>query len=283
MKTLKIKSPGKINLRLDVMGKRSDGYHELRMINSAVSIYDDIELEVIDRGIEVITENDPLVPPGIDNIVYGAAKEILAYSNKNVGIRVRINKKIPTAAGMGGGSSNAASVIMGLNQMLKIDLSKDKLMKIGLRFGADIPFFMYGSPAIATGVGESLVKVKKLPKIPFVIVHPNVPVSTKSVYEKYRPNGHGNHQEELPLEFATKKTVVRYLNNDLESVTCKQYPIVNEIKNLLIRSGALGAQMTGSGPSVFGIFSDKLEAEKAQKKLLSKSDGRWEVFLAENI
>src|SRR3990167_9219071 len=252
MKTLKLKSPGKVNLRLDVLSRRADGYHELRMLNSAVSVYDDVEIEIIERGIVVECTNDPLAPTGEDNIVYRAAKEIMAYSNKNVGVQIRITKQIPTGAGMGGGSSNAAAVIQGVNQLLKINLPKEKLMKIGVRFGADIPFFIFGSPAIATGIGENLTRVKRLPSLPMVIVHHNIFVSTQSVYERYRPNV-GPAKEEMPVEFPTKKAVAKFLHNDLESVTVKQYPVVTSIKEQLMKLGALGASMTGSGPSVFGI------------------------------
>ncbi len=284
MKSIKLKSPGKINLRLDVLSKRADGYHDLRMLNSAVSLYDDIEVEIIDRGIEVFCENDPSVPSGDQNIVYRATKEIMAYSNKNVGIRININKQIPAGAGMGGGSSNAATVLMGLNQLLKIHLPKEKLINIGLRFGADIPFFLYGSPAIATGIGENLTKVKRLPKMQLVIVFPNLSVATKVIYERFRSeNNHSEEVMEMPKEFTSKKAVVKFLHNDLEQVTSKQYPIVLELKELLLKSGALGAQMTGSGPSVFGIFPDKETADKAYKKLLLKSEGKWRVFLTENI
>lgn len=282
MKILKLKSPAKLNLRLDVLRKRGDGYHDLRMLNSAISIYDDIELEVIERGIEIECEGDPLVPSTEDNIVYKTSKEIMAYSNKNVGIRIKIKKRIPSGAGMGGGSSNAATVLLGLNQLLRINLSKDKLMAIALRFGADIPFFLYGSPAIATGIGENLTKIRKLPKMPLIVVTPNLSVATKSVYEKYQVNGGKNDMEELPKEFSTKKAVIKYLHNDLEQVTCKQYPVVSEIKDQLMKLGALGAQMTGSGPSVFGIFADKEKAEKVSKKLTLKEPD-WRVFVVENI
>ncbi|MBX7149332.1 4-(cytidine 5'-diphospho)-2-C-methyl-D-erythritol kinase [bacterium] len=284
MKVLKFKSPGKVNLRLDVMNKRPDGYHELRMLNSAVSIYDDVELEIVERGITVECENDPTVPNGEENIVYKVCKEIMAYSNKNVGIKVKIKKNIPAGSGMGGGSSNAAAVLMGLNTLLKISLPREKLMKIGTRFGADIPFFLFGAPAIATGIGENLTKLKKLPKMPMVIVAPNVTVSTKSVYDKYVPKPNlPEYKEEIPMEYTSKKAVLKVLRNDLEDVTLKKYPIVSEIKDLLIKNGALGAQMTGSGPSVFGIFADKETADKAGKKLESKSQGQWRVFVTENI
>lgn len=282
MKTLKLKSPGKVNFRLDVFARRSDGYHDIRMLNSAISIYDDVEIEVVERGIVVECDNDPSVPSGEDNIVYKTSKEIMAYSNKNVGIHIRIKKQIPSGAGMGGGSSNAASVLMGLNQLLKINLSKEKLMLIGCRFSSDIPFFLYGSPAIATGIGEELVKVRRVPHLPMVIVTPNLSVATKSVYEKYDPNGNHRDEEELPREFTTKKSVVRVLNNDLEAVTSKQYPIVTEIKMLLLKYGALGAQMTGSGPSVFGIFADREQAEKVTRKI-STREPHWRVFYAENV
>ena len=282
MKTLKLKSPGKVNLRLDVLSRRADGYHELRMLNSAVSVYDDVEIEIIERGIVVECTNDPLAPTGEDNIVYRAAKEIMAYSNKNVGVQIRITKQIPTGAGMGGGSSNAAAVIQGVNQLLKINLPKEKLMKIGVRFGADIPFFIFGSPAIATGIGENLTRVKRLPSLPMVIVHHNIFVSTQSVYERYRPNV-GPAKEEMPVEFPTKKAVAKFLHNDLESVTVKQYPVVTSIKEQLMKLGALGASMTGSGPSVFGIFADREAAEKAYKRLVHKGNGDTRVFMAENV
>jgi len=283
MQTLKLKSPGKINLRLDVFGKRPDGYHDIRMLNSTINLYDDIEISLTDKGITVECENDPTVPSGEDNIVYKACKEIMAYSNKNVGLHVKIKKNIPSAAGLGGGSSNAAAVILGLNQLLKIQLAKDKLMKIGLRFGSDIPFFLFGSPAIATGIGENLTKIKRLPKMPFVVVSPNVGVSTQSVYDKYEPDGRVlTGAEDLPKEYATKKAVVKYLNNDLETVTGKQLPLIGELKEILMKNGALGSQMTGSGPTVFGIFSDKERAEKASKKIEGIGQGKWRVFVVEN-
>lgn len=296
MKTMKLRSPGKVNFRLEVLKKRPDGYHDLRMLNSMISIYDDIELETIEKGVEVICENDPGVPDGEENIVYKACKEIMAYSNKNIGMRIKIKKNVPSASGLGGGSSNAASVISGINSMLKINLSQEKLIKIGLRFGADIPFFLYGAAAIAEGVGESLTKVKKLPKTPLIVVSPTQGISTKTVYETFerQKNGSsfitGRQQEDfkdyvvdLPDEYATKKSLVKFLHNDLEPVTSKQIPLVNEIKDELIKEGALAAQMTGSGPSVFGIFQDKATAEEAASRLEGRSDGKYRVFVAETI
>lgn len=287
MKIVKFRSPAKINVRLDVLNKRHDGYHDLRMINTPINIYDEIECELIERGITVECENDAHVPNGEKNIVYGVAKEILAYSNKNIGVSIRIKKNIPSAAGMGGGSSNAASVLMGLNELLRINLSKDKLMKIGLRFGADVPFFIFGGPAIATGVGETLSKIKKMPKLPLVVVTPNVRVPTKWAFERYAANDNvpvakADGSEALPVQYATKKALIKYLNNDLERVTSEKFPVVQDIKDLLAKTGALGCQMTGSGPTVFGIYGTNEEAQAASRKIQNKfADCR--VFVAENI
>lgn len=286
MKIERFKSPAKINLRLDVLQKRHDGYHDLRMVNTLVSIYDDIECELTEKGITVECENDKAVPNGENNIVYGVAKEILAYSNKNVGVNIRIKKNIPSAAGMGGGSSNAATVLVGLNEMLKINLSKDKLMKIGLRFGADVPFFIYGASAIARGIGENISKIKKMPKLPLVVVSPNIMVPTKWVYEKYAAANDNRPARpltgEIPNQFSTKKTIVKYLNNDLEKVTAEKFPVVNEIKAILKKTGAMASQMTGSGPTVFGIYATKEQAELACKKIRIKM-ADCKVFLAENV
>lgn len=286
MKIIKLQSPAKINVRLDVLKRRPDGYHDLRMINTAVSLYDEIECELTERGVEVICENDANVPNGEQNIVYGVAKEILAYSNKNVGVNIRIKKNIPSAAGMGGGSSNAATVLMGLNEMLKINLSKDKLMQVGLRFGADVPFFIFGGPAIATGVGEELHKIKKMPKMPLVIITPNLRVPTKWVFEKYQPANDNkpliSSSEELPVQYATKKSLIKYLNNDLERVTTEKYPLVNDLKKVLQKTGAMACQMTGSGPTVFGIYATLEEAQAACTKI-SQNVPECRVFVAENI
>ncbi len=290
MKIVKLKSPAKINVRLDVLKKRHDGYHDLRMINTAVNIFDEIECTLTERGITVECENDDNVPSGEKNIVYGIAKEILAYSNKNVGVHIKISKTIPSAAGMGGGSSNAATVLMGLNELLKINLPKEKLLKIGVRFGADVPFFILGAPAIAEGIGEELSKIKKMPKLPLVIVTPKILVPTKWVFERYQAANDNRpvraikpeDQEEIPLSFSTKKALIRYLNNDLERVTTEKYPVVNDIKDFLVKNGALASQMTGSGPTVFGIFSTKEDAESACKKIQTRYND-CKVFVAENI
>ena len=287
MKVIKLKSPAKINVRLEVINKKHDGYHDLRLINTLVNIYDEIECELTEKGITVECINDSSVPSGEQNIAYAVAKEILAYSNKNIGVHIRIKKNIPTDSGMGGCASNAAAILTGLNDLLKINLSKEKLMKIGIRFGADVPFFILGVPAVAKGIGDNLYKIKKMPKLPMVVISPNLYVSTKWVYDHFDAANDNepskeDSEEALPLQYATKKSIIKYLNNDLESVTTKKFPLINDLKKVLEKTGAMATQMTGSGPTVFGIYLNKDIAEIACKKIQAKvSDCK--VFLAENI
>jgi len=290
MQSITLSSPAKINLRLNVLGRRSDGYHELLMLMERVSLSDEIELKVVEKGIMVSVDSQE-VPEGESNIAFRAIKEIMAYSSRNVGIEVKIKKNIPVAAGMGGGSSNAATVIRGLNQLLKLKLPREKLMMIGAKIGADVPFFLFEAPAIASGIGDQLKKIKKIPKMSFVIINPGFPVSTEWVYKTYSINGvpskgadkSSSSFQEVPSIFNTKRDVVKYLHNDLEEVTAKQYPVIEEIKKMLVQNGALASRMTGSGPSVFGIFPDRPTAEKAISKMSAKADKGWRFFHAENL
>ncbi len=291
MQSITLSSPAKINLRLNVLGRRSDGYHELLMLMERVSLSDEIELKVVEKGIMVSVDSQE-VPEGESNIAFRAIKEIMAYSSRNVGIEVKIKKNIPVAAGMGGGSSNAATVIRGLNQLLKLKLPREKLMMIGAKIGADVPFFLFEAPAIASGIGDQLRKIKKIPKMSFVIINPGFPVSTEWVYKNYSMNGvpskgtadkQSSGLQEVPSIFNTKRDVVKYLHNDLEEVTAKQYPVIEEIKKMLVQNGALASRMTGSGPSVFGIFPDRPTAEKAISKMSAKADKGWRFFHAENL
>ena len=275
-------SPAKVNLRLEILHKRKDGYHELRMINTLVSLCDTIRIRLVEKGIVLHAFDDPQVPSGEENIAYRACKEILAYSNKNVGVEIDLVKTIPSAAGLGGGSSNAATVLIALNQMLKIGLTKDKIMKIGLKLGTDVPFFLLGATtALATGIGERLTKIKAMPKLNFLIVVPRLAVSSAWAYQEYR-GAPRTELEELPLVYRTKKAVTKIMLNDLEKVTEKRYPVITKIKDALMSSGALGAQMSGSGPSVFGVFAGKAEAEDALSTFTARHSN-WRCYLAESL
>lgn len=291
MQTQLLSAPAKLNLRLDVLKKRSDGYHDLLMLMVCLNLYDEIEFKIVERGI-LVTCDDKAVPEGEGNIVYRAVKEILAYSSRNVGVEVHIRKRIPVAAGMGGGSSNAAAVIKGLNQLLKLKLPREKLMIIGAKIGADIPFFIFESPAIATGIGTELVKVKKIPKMSFLVVNPGIQVPTAWVYKNLKLNGTNGHTNgngaskklsELPQIYNTKRDVLKVLNNDLEEFTSKEYPVISEIKKLLMSHGAMGSQMTGSGPTVFGLYADKATLEKALPKVEARSHKNWKIFSVESL
>jgi 4-diphosphocytidyl-2-C-methyl-D-erythritol kinase len=283
MQSLTLQAPAKVNLRLDVLRKRSDGYHDLRTMMERVSIHDEIQIRIVEKGLFVQCDNEE-VPEDEDNIAFRALKEILAYSSRNVGVEVYIKKNIPVASGMGGGSSNAAAVIKGINHLLKLKLSKEKLIKIGAKVGADVPFFLFEGPALAEGIGEQLKKIRSMPKLLFLIVNPGIKVSTEAVYNRYNAeHQYVPPQEELPSIYRTKKDVAKILSNDLEKVTIKEFPIIEEIKNELIKSGAIASLMTGSGPTVFGLFSDKIKLTQAFEKLARKRKDGWQVFMAENL
>lgn len=283
---LSVSSPGKINLRLDVIGKRSDGYHDLVMLMERINLCDEIRIKIVEKGITVKC-NHKGVPLGEQNTVFKAVKEILAYYSRNIGVEVDIDKKIPVAAGMGGGSSNAAAVLKGLNQLLKLKLPREKLMKIGTKIGADVPFFLFDAPAIATGIGDQLKKVKKIPKMTYVVVNPGISVSTEWVYKKLGLNGAkpgaSNLKVHLPDSFPTKQAVAKVMKNDLEKVTAQEYPIISELKKMLLAHGAIASQMTGSGPTVFGIFPDRTSVDKAIAKIEHRGEKDWNVFGAESF
>jgi 4-diphosphocytidyl-2-C-methyl-D-erythritol kinase len=283
MQSLTLQAPAKVNLRLDVLRKRSDGYHDLRTMMERVSIHDEIEIKIVEKGLYVQCDNEE-VPEDEDNIAFRALKEILAYSSRNVGVEVFIKKHIPVASGMGGGSSNAATVIKGINHLLKLKLSKEKLIQIGAKVGADVPFFLFEGPALAEGIGEQLKKIRGMPKLLFLIVNPGIKVSTEAVYNRYNAEHYNSDpQEELPSSYRTKKDVAKILFNDLEKVTIKEFPIIDEIKNDMIKNGAIASLMTGSGPTVFGLFSDRIKLAQAFEKLARKRKDGWQVFMAENL
>lgn len=283
MQSLTLHAPAKVNLRLDVLGKRSDGYHDLRTMMERVNIQDEIEIRIVEKGISVQSDNEE-VPRDEDNIVFRALKEILAYSSRNVGVEVFIKKVIPVASGMGGGSSNAAAVIKGINTLLKLKLSKEKLIKIGGKVGADVPFFLFEGPALAEGIGEHLKKIRSMPKLLFLLVNPGIKVSTEAVYNRFSAEmNEGETQLEIPSSYRTKKDVAKILSNDLEKVTIREFPVIEEIKNEMIKYGAIASLMTGSGPTVFGLYSDKNKLSQAFEKLQRKKKDGWRVFMAENI
>lgn len=282
-KMLTLLSPAKVNLMLDVLGKREDGYHEIESIMTRISIFDELSIHIEEReGLEV-TCTGP-APSGEKNIAYKAALEILKRCPDKIKVKVHIKKNIPVAAGLGGGSSNAATVLLGLNNMLGTGLSRDELMRIGAKLGADVPFFVFEKPAIARGIGEILEGID-LPKMWFVLVNPNIPVSTADVYRGLNLKI-GLTKERFDINITNFSSGVegaaRNLHNDLEDVAIRMHPEIGFVKDELLSVGAVSALMSGSGATVFGLFANRERAEEAFDCLSSRHKD-WRIFVAENI
>ena len=283
--SIELLSPAKVNLRLEVLRRRGDGYHEIRTILQRISLSDKLRISLKrEKGISVITDS-PRLPVDEGNLAYRAASSLLEEAEASVGVEVHIQKRIPISSGLGGGSSNAASTLMGLNRILKLNFSKGRLMEIGAKIGADIPFFMLERTAMATGIGEKLQPVKIRPSIWLVLVNPGWEVSTKWAYEalNFELTKRPIHIK-LPPFFNDIGKVAHILYNDLESVPIEAYPEIKGIKADLLSHGAEGSLMTGSGPTVFGIFAHKGRAESAYQKLNAQYvERRWRVYLAKCI
>lgn len=282
--SLRLLSPAKVNLRLEVLYKRDDGYHELRTIMQRIDLCDELEISLGKRNLDVSSEGEE-IPRGIENIVYRAAKNILDKFKIDIGIRIFIRKRIPVASGLGGGSSNAAVTLMGLNRFLELGLTKEELMGMGARLGADVPFFILEKPALATGIGDKLNEIELPSPMWMVLVSPKVKVSTTWAYKNLDTGltKKENNISILPLPpMSDISDVVDFLHNDLETVTIKRYPKIQEIKDELVDKGSIGALMSGSGPTVFGIFPHKEVAKKAFHQL-SFTSPDYTLFLSSSF
>ncbi len=271
MNHLTIQAPAKINYLLDVIRRRSDGYHDLRMIMQRVNLCDDITITLNETSDLTVTCGKNGVPDGPGNIAWKAARTMLDLAGSKLGATISITKNIPVAAGLGGGSSDAASVLMGMNELLGLKLSDQRLMEIGVKLGADVPFFIFKQTALAEGIGEQLKPMPPMPEAWVLLVNPGVHVSTAWVYKNLQLT---NQREltKLPEFFSTVEDVCAILSNDLEEVTIPAFPVIADIRSSMLRMGALGAMMSGSGPTVFGLFRDKDTAEKAREALTEDSD-----------
>jgi 4-diphosphocytidyl-2-C-methyl-D-erythritol kinase len=280
LKSVVIQAPAKVNYRLDVVAKRPDGYHELRMIMQRINLCDQITIEVCDAPGISVSCGRAGVPDGEGNIAWKAAKKLLDLSEKSCGVSIQIEKNIPVAAGLGGGSSDCAAVLLGLNELLDLELSRDQLMKIGVSLGADVPFFVFQQTALAEGIGEKLSPLTELPSAWVVLVNPNLPVSTAWVYKNLQLTQR-SRLATIPDSFEDVAALCTILSNDLESVTIPAFPVIAEIKDELIHHGALCSLMSGSGPTVFGLFADEASARKAGELLRSRLD--WFVAVVETV
>lgn len=282
MEALRLVSPAKVNLRLEILKKREDGYHELRSILQKINLHDLLHFSLKkERGISITTDH-PNLPVGKGNLVYQAVQSILKKSDYQGGVLIEIEKRIPLGAGLGGGSSNAATALKAMNQLLKIDLPKKELMRMGLEIGADVPFFFFEGAAIVSGIGERLKKIE-LPGLWYVLIYPNFEVSTRWAYQNFILTKRQFHFN-LHKLLRTPKEISRLLWNDLEEVVSREYPQIGVMKKMLYSAGALGTLMTGSGPTVFGVFSEEGGASEAYKKVRKMVRGKgWIVLNAHSI
>jgi len=277
-----LESPAKVNLRLEILEKREDGYHELRTIFQKISLHDTLHFSLRKRRGVSIAANHPKLPVGKNNLVYKAAQSMLKGSGYKGGVDIEILKRIPLGAGLGGGSSNAAATLRALNHLLGMGLPTKELMAMGLGIGADVPFFFFKGAAIGSGIGERLKKVE-LPHLCYVLIYPNFEVSTRWAYQNLVLT---NQQFHLNLRGLLKTPwgVSHILLNHLEAVVSKKYPEINLMKETLVSAGALGALMTGSGPTVFGLFNQESSSTAAYKKIKRMAEKKgWAVFKAHSL
>jgi len=266
-------APAKINLCLYVTGKRPDGYHELAMLMQRLALFDQVTVELAPG--EGVSGSCPglVLPAGAENLACRAARLMLEHVGVKARVSVRVEKRIPAAAGLGGGSSDAAAVLLLLEELLDLQLPCHELMQLGLQLGADVPFFLFRKTAWAMGVGEILQAWPGLPPLWVVLVNPGFAVSTAWVFQNLRLTGQ-RAKAKIPRFPVRVEEVVRLLHNDLESVTRGRHPIIGEIKECLLAEGAAGVLMSGSGPTVFGLFRSPEDAERAASHL-SAARGWW--------
>ena len=271
MDKIQLKALAKINLGLDVLRRREDGYHEVKMIMQTIGLHDDLEIRKTKTpGIQVKT-NLYYLPTNENNLVYKAAKLLMDEFQIQDGVSIQLKKRIPVAAGMAGGSSDGAAVLWGINQMYGLGLSMQALTERGVRLGADVPYCIQRGTALAEGIGEKLSVLPPMPKCTILIAKPGISVSTKFVYENLHANDLKPEQHpdvDSMIEAMRQKDLGLFcsrMGNVLETVTIPAYPVINEIKRTMMDNGAIGSMMSGSGPTVFGIFDSPAAAKQAVK------------------
>lgn len=287
MRRIKVKSPAKVNLYLEIKNKRSDGYHNIDTLFQRISLYDTILIEKINIKSIKISCQHPAVPLDSSNLTYKAANLFLSELGIKQGIQIRLEKNIPVAAGLGGGSSNAASVLMALNKMYDAGFNKKRLMKIGAKIGADVPFFLLNtSCAFGSERGDNLKPLRNVPTYWYIIVYPKIQVSSKWAYEHFKLN----LTKKKPgatifihaLKSANLEDIAPVLYNDLASVVGASYKGVQSAEKALRNAGVKGVLLSGSGPCVFGICKTKGEAEAVRKRASSIMGGT-SIFICRSV
>jgi 4-diphosphocytidyl-2-C-methyl-D-erythritol kinase len=271
-------APAKINLFLKVTGERPDGYHSLFTLFQKVTLFDHIIIKKVEKGINLSCPQGTVLEDET-NIAYQAASLFYKVTGLSPGVDIEIRKNIPVAAGLGGGSSDAACVLNGLQEVYGNPCARDNLSSIGSKLGADVPFFLEPyTMAIGRGIGDQLEPIFSPPPLWFVLISPCFPVSTKWAYENLKLTTGENLFIFSPEHVIN---IEQFLHNDLEEVTASQYPVIHTMKEYLLSYGAEGALMTGSGPTVFGLFKEKEKARLAYERLRSNSD--WAVYLVRSL
>lgn len=271
MDKIKLKALGKINLGLDVLGRRPNGYHDVRMVMQTVYLYDQILLEKTDKeGISLKT-NLFYLPVNENNLAYRAAKMLIDEFAIKEGVHISLEKHIPVAAGMAGGSSNAAAVLYGMNRLFQLGLTDQELMDRSVQLGADVPYCIMRGTVLAEGIGEKLTPLPAMPKCHVLLAKPPISVSTQKVYEKLDAQEVTKHPDIdgilLGLQTGDLEKITSSMGNVLENVTITEYPQIERIKDVMKEEGALNAMMSGSGPTVFGIYDDKMLARRAAARI----------------
>lgn len=286
MDSIRLKARAKINLGLDVLGKREDGYHEVRMVMQTIGIYDRLILtKILEEEIR-ITSNLAFLPVNENNLIYKAIKLLKDEYHFPGGVSVDLNKFIPVAAGMAGGSTDAASTMFGVNRLFGLNLSMGKMMELGVRLGADVPYCVMRGTALAEGIGEKLTRITPVPHMWILIAKPQINVSTRLVYEQLDMGGIQKHPDIdgiiRAIEAQDVVRIAQSMGNVLENVTVPLYPVIETIKQDMLSHGAINAMMSGSGPTVFGIFPDEQTTLACQAFLKKKGDAR-QVYITENF
>ena len=267
MDTIRLKARAKINLGLDVVRRREDGYHEVKMVMQMLRLYDQIDIEKTQESGIFVRSNLSFLPTDERNIAYKAAKVMIDQFGLEQGVIIRIEKHIPVAAGMAGGSTDCAAVLYGMNKLFGLRLNQKKLRELGVKLGADVPYCLMRQTALSEGIGEILTPISPLQDCPILIAKPSVSVSTRHVYEHLKLDEQTMHPDidgiVTALADGDLYGVTDRMANVLETVTVPEHPVIDEIKKQMMASGAVNALMSGSGPTVFGIFDDEEKAKKA--------------------
>ena len=281
---IKIEGNAKINLTLDILGKRPDGYHEVAMVMQSIGLHDTIEMEKSAAGI-ALTINVPWLRADEKNLAWRAVALMQQEYGLSGGVNMRLTKRIPVAAGLAGGSADAAAVLRGMNRLYELGLSDAKLCELGARLGSDIPFCLLGGTMLSTGRGEVLTRLSNLPETWVVLAKPRISVSTAWAYQNYDEQGAEQHPDNARIQQeiarGDRKAVAKLLCNVLESVTIKRYDVISRYKTMMLEQGAMASMMSGSGPTVFGLVGSRVQANKIADHL--RASTKADVFITRTM